>query len=150
MQITTEIIVFGFRVAQRKLWEYETAGLITGEPHALWWYKQVCHWSCFGRRIKKKTHISKSNDATLLCGTMLKLNRRHELLLFKSISLTEHTDFFKLKESAYISNKSSVQCSWYLVRVRDVQLTQIFSYCTAGIDVILRDKMSLGLCDLKK
>lgn len=32
MEITTEIMVFGFRVFQRRQWKFRAAALITGEP----------------------------------------------------------------------------------------------------------------------
>jgi len=35
MEITAEIMVFGFRVTQRRQWEFKAAVLITGEPCAL-------------------------------------------------------------------------------------------------------------------
>lgn len=36
MEITTEIMVFGFRVTQRRQWECKATALITGEPRILW------------------------------------------------------------------------------------------------------------------
>lgn len=35
MEITTEIMVFGFRVTRKRQWEFKAAALITGEPCAL-------------------------------------------------------------------------------------------------------------------